>query len=96
MKEPFVCDIWKELLISFPGSVSADEDGQRIFISDTNHHRIIVANANGRVLDCIGSSPGFEDGPFETAQADKCIQRNSIGIICTIVKLLKISNRKRR
>lgn len=68
VKEPLVCDIWKELLLSFPGSVSADEYGQRIFISDTNHHRIIVANANGRVLDCIGSSPGFEDGPFETAK----------------------------
>jgi len=68
VKEPLVCDIWKELLLSFPGSVSADEDGQRIFVSDTNHHRIIVANANGRVLDCIGSSPGFEDGPFEIAK----------------------------
>lgn len=68
VKEPLVCDLWKELLLSFPGSVSADEDGQRIFVSDTNHHRIIVVNGSGRVLDCIGSSPGFEDGPFETAK----------------------------
>jgi len=32
---------------------------QRIFVSDINHHRIIVANANGGFLDCIGSSPGL-------------------------------------
>jgi len=65
VKQPLVHDSWKELMLSFPGSISADEDGKRIFVSDTNHHRIIVANANGRVLDCIGSSHGFEDGPFE-------------------------------
>ncbi|KAH9311029.1 hypothetical protein KI387_026064, partial [Taxus chinensis] len=68
VKEPAVCNLSKELVLSFPGSVSADEDRQRIFISDSNHHRIIVVDANGRILDCIGSSPGFEDGPFETAK----------------------------
>lgn len=68
VKEPEVCNLFQELLLSFPASVSADEDGKRIFVSDTNHHRIIVANTNGSILDCIGSSPGFEDGPFETAK----------------------------
>ncbi|XP_057835424.2 uncharacterized protein LOC131045794 isoform X2 [Cryptomeria japonica] len=68
VKEPVLCDISKDFVLLFPGAVSADEDRQHIFVSDSNHHRIIVANANGRILDCIGSSPGFEDGPFETAK----------------------------
>ncbi|KAK3013433.1 hypothetical protein RJ639_010245, partial [Escallonia herrerae] len=37
--------------------IAVDEGGSRLFLSDTNHHRII-----------IGSSPGFEDGEFESAK----------------------------
>ncbi|KAJ4842310.1 hypothetical protein Tsubulata_026590 [Turnera subulata] len=50
------------------GCVSADESGDHIFLSDSNHHRIIVADGSGKILDCIGSSPGFEDGEFESAK----------------------------
>eukprot|EP00252_Welwitschia_mirabilis_P012435 TRINITY_DN2749_c1_g1_i2.p1 TRINITY_DN2749_c1_g1~~TRINITY_DN2749_c1_g1_i2.p1 ORF type:complete len:576 (+),score=115.00 TRINITY_DN2749_c1_g1_i2:942-2669(+) len=68
LREPIVCSFLRELLLFFPGSVSADKDGKHMFVSDTLHHRIIVADINGTVLDCIGSSPGFEDGPFHNAR----------------------------
>ncbi|XP_015892347.3 uncharacterized protein LOC107426629 isoform X2 [Ziziphus jujuba] len=58
----------QNFLFHFPGCVSGDEDGNRLFISDSNHHRIIIINGSGKILDCIGSSPGFEDGEFESAK----------------------------
>lgn len=82
--------------------ISVEENGDRLFLSDVNHHRIIIFNSNGKILDAvgarlaentcqieiltsiknqmlikiewhiifcqIGSSPGFEDGDFESAK----------------------------
>ncbi|KAG1338013.1 hypothetical protein COCNU_04G003190 [Cocos nucifera] len=59
---------FRNLLLYHPGCLSVDEDGNRIFISDSNHHRIIIADGDGKILDCIGSSPGFEDGEFGSAK----------------------------
>lgn len=67
IKEPYVCAL-RNLLFYFPGCVSADESGNRLFLSDSSHHRIIVLDGNGKILDCIGSFPGFEDGNFESAK----------------------------
>ncbi|KAL5562090.1 hypothetical protein UlMin_031837 [Ulmus minor] len=67
IKEPNLCSL-RNSLFYFPGCISADEDGNRLFISDCNHHRVIILNGNGKILDCIGSSPGFEDGDFESAK----------------------------
>ncbi|CAM0910905.1 unnamed protein product [Alopecurus aequalis] len=67
IKEPYVGS-FRNLLLYHPGCVSVDEDGDRIFISDSNHHRIIISNSDGMISDCIGSSPGFEDGEFESAK----------------------------
>ncbi|CAO2176582.1 unnamed protein product [Urochloa humidicola] len=67
IKEPHVGS-FRNLLLYHPACVSVDEDGDRIFISDSNHHRIIISNSDGMILDCIGSSPGFEDGEFESAK----------------------------
>ncbi|PRQ25561.1 putative transcription factor WD40-like family [Rosa chinensis] len=67
IKEPYVYAV-RNLLFNFPGCVSADESGNRLFLSDSSHHRIIVFDGNGNILDCIGSSPGFEDGNFESAK----------------------------
>lgn len=55
-------------LLQFPGKVSSQEATGRLFITDSNHHRILVADANGRILDVIGSGEaGREDGSFEQA-----------------------------
>ncbi|KAL9397702.1 hypothetical protein Peur_011955 [Populus x canadensis] len=68
IKEPYMCSPLQNLLLFFPGCVSADESGNRLFLSDSNHHRIIVSDGNGKILDSIGSGPGFEDGEFESAK----------------------------
>ncbi|KAI4354408.1 hypothetical protein L6164_003270 [Bauhinia variegata] len=67
-KEQYICPYLQNLLLFYPGCVSADECGNHLFLSDCNHHRIIVSDGNGEILDCIGSSPGFEDGDFGSAK----------------------------
>ncbi|OIW01028.1 hypothetical protein TanjilG_14211 [Lupinus angustifolius] len=67
-EDQYICHPFQNLLLSYPGCVSADETDNRLFFSDCNHHRIIVSDGNGEILDCIGSSPGFEDGDFESAR----------------------------
>jgi DNA-binding beta-propeller fold protein YncE len=47
----------------------ADAAGSRLFIADSNHHRIVIADLNTyEVLDVIGSGQrGLDDGSFEAA-----------------------------
>jgi len=49
--------------LSFPGKVLVDDAGKRLFIADTGHHRILVADPAGAVQRIIGSgAPGLVDG----------------------------------
>lgn len=59
-------------LLAFPGKVLADEASQRLFIADSGHNRIVVADLNSyAVLDVIGSGvAGLQDGTFEAAAFD--------------------------
>ncbi|XP_065874457.1 uncharacterized protein [Euphorbia lathyris] len=68
IKEPELPSPLQNLLLYYPGCVSADEIGDRLFLSDINHHRIIISDGNGKIMDSIGSGPGFEDGEFESAK----------------------------
>ena len=55
-------------LLSFPGKVKADAQSNRLFITDSNHNRIIIVDPNGKIEDVIGSgSIGKTDGSFESA-----------------------------
>ncbi|XP_022963870.1 uncharacterized protein LOC111464050 isoform X3 [Cucurbita moschata] len=65
IKEPYSCLFMQNFILHFPGCISADEKGGRLFLSDSNHNRIVIFNGNGKILDMIGSYPGFEDGEFE-------------------------------
>jgi sugar lactone lactonase YvrE/thioredoxin-related protein len=57
--------------LRFPGKILADEAGNRLFISDSNHNRIVVADLSGKVQAVIGSGAiGNADGSFEQAQFD--------------------------
>ena len=48
---------------SFPSEVLVDEDGNRIFVADAGHHRIVVTDLAGRVVTAFGSGDaGFADG----------------------------------
>ncbi len=59
-----------ETLLAFPGKVLADPAGGRLFISDTNHHRIVIADLNTyEVLEVIGGiEAGNVDGNYVEAR----------------------------
>ena len=40
----------------------------RLYIADTGHHRILITDLNGKILDQVGSGRfGWQDGSFQTA-----------------------------
>lgn len=59
--------------LSFPGKVLADEKTNRLFIADSNHNRIVIANMEtGEVLDVAGSGEiGKKDGGFQESSFSK-------------------------
>ena len=59
----------RERPLSFPGKVLADSRTGRLFIADSNHHRLVVANMEGQVQHIIGSGEaGLSDGGYDDAQ----------------------------
>ncbi len=55
--------------LRFPGKVLADAESGRLFITDSNHHRIVVTDLSGRLLTVIGSGrQGAADGGFDDAE----------------------------
>lgn len=58
-----------ETPLKFPGKILADEPGDRLFIADSGHHRIIITKLDGTLLDIVGSGKiGSADGDYATAQ----------------------------
>lgn len=59
--------------LAFPGKVLADTVGNRLFIADTNHHRIVVADLTTyEVLDIIGTGQrGYTEGAYDEATFDQ-------------------------
>ncbi|MGE0130769.1 MAG: thioredoxin-like domain-containing protein [Blastocatellales bacterium] len=56
-------------LLAYPGKVLADEKSNRLFISDSNHNRIIITSLDGVVQDVIGDGAiGAKDGSFAEAE----------------------------
>jgi DNA-binding beta-propeller fold protein YncE len=57
--------------LMFPGKVLADERSNRLFIADSNHHRVLIHSLDGaRALDVVGAGagePGADNGAFEEA-----------------------------
>lgn len=61
----------KKTPLKFPGKLLADEKNQRLFISDSNHNRIIISSLDGKLIDIIGSGQiGKKDGAYQTASFD--------------------------
>ena len=55
-----------DLPLAFPGKILADEKGDRLFVADSNHNRIVVARLDGTLLYTIGAGErGAHDGSFE-------------------------------
>ncbi len=54
-----------DLPLAFPGKIIADEKSDRLFISDSNHNRIVVTKLDGTLLETIGSGKaGLLDSDF--------------------------------
>jgi len=66
-------DLAAESVLSYPGKVLADPAGGRLFVADTNHHRIVIADLEtGEVIDVAGSGvSGFTEGGFGAAAFDQ-------------------------
>ena len=60
-------------ILEFPGKVLADEATGQLFIADTGHNRILVADlAGGAVRTVIGGGrAGFRDGHFDDAEFNR-------------------------
>jgi thiol-disulfide isomerase/thioredoxin len=58
--------------LAFPGKVLADEKSNRLFISDSNHNRIVITDLSGKLLDVIGSGKAAaNDGDFKSASFNR-------------------------
>jgi DNA-binding beta-propeller fold protein YncE len=58
-----------EGVLAFPGKIAADAARERLYVTDSNHHRIVIARADGAIEAIIGSGRrGLKDGPFDEAE----------------------------
>jgi len=57
-----------DLPLAFPGKLLADAKGDRLFISDSDHNRIVITKLDGTLLETIGTGErGAADGPSAAA-----------------------------
>ena len=57
--------------LRFPGKVLADAAGDRLFVSDSNHNRIVVSTLEGKLLEVIGTGAiGRKNGGYDEATFD--------------------------
>jgi thiol-disulfide isomerase/thioredoxin/DNA-binding beta-propeller fold protein YncE len=57
-----------DLPLAFPGKIVADEKGDRLFIADSDHNRIVIARLDGTLLETVGTGMhGADDGSFDRA-----------------------------
>jgi len=62
------CENEPDRPLFFPGKVLADTPGQRLFVADTGHHRIVELSLDGRVRRTFGGGAGFADGDPQSAR----------------------------
>ena len=55
--------------LRFPGKLVADKVQNRLFISDSNHNRIVITTLSGKLLDVIGTGrSGVKNGGYKVAE----------------------------
>ncbi|WP_353655767.1 thioredoxin-like domain-containing protein [Thermomicrobium sp. CFH 73360] len=55
--------------LAFPGKLAVSEARDRLVVSDTGHHRLVVAALDGTVYQVIGDgTPGLRDGSLDEAR----------------------------
>ncbi len=62
-----------ESYLSYPGKIAVDSAQKRLFITDSNHNRVVIVSIpDGNVVEIIGQGDaGLKDGKFEEAQFNK-------------------------
>ena len=57
-----------DLPLAFPGKLLADTQNDRLYISDSNHNRLVVTKLDGSLIETIGTGDaGSADGSFDKA-----------------------------
>ncbi len=57
--------------LKYPGKLLPDVKGNRLFIADSNHNRIVISSLDGKLIDVVGSGKiGASDGSFAKASFD--------------------------
>lgn len=57
-----------DLPLAFPGKILGDSAGDRLFIADSNHNRIVITKLDGTLVDTVGTGEaGAADGSFDKA-----------------------------
>jgi DNA-binding beta-propeller fold protein YncE len=57
-----------DMPLAFPGKLLADAPGNRLFIADSNHNRIVITKLDGTLVETIGTgASGAADGSFDKA-----------------------------
>lgn len=60
-------DKLRDSFLAFPGKIAVS--AQRVAISDTLHHRIVITDHHGKLLRIVGTgTPGFENGDTHSAR----------------------------
>jgi len=60
-----------ETPVEFPGKIHADAENNWLFISDSNHNRILIGKLDGTITDVVGNGDaGLTDGDYATATFD--------------------------
>ena len=58
--------------LRYPGKVLVDESEDRLFISDSNHNRILVTTLGGKTVSAIGTGEmGLADGDYQSAMFNR-------------------------
>ncbi len=57
-----------DLPLRYPGKVIADNENRRLYIADSGHHRIVITDFDGKLLDICGCGEAdSKNGAFEEA-----------------------------
>ncbi len=62
-----------ESLFSFPGKIAADSLGKRLFITDSNHNRVVILSLTDFTVTAVigNGTAGLHDGSFAQAEFDR-------------------------
>ncbi len=87
--------------LKFPGKLLADAPGNRLFLSDTGHNRIVVTDLEGKAVATIGSGQeGMTDGEYDKASFNRqqglCLVGDYLYVADTENHAVRVVNLKTR